>query len=240
MLLNLAVNAMKASSEGGIVTLWAELAADRPEVRLGVTDAGPGITAEEIESLFHRFHPLDGDDPGAVKGFGLGLAVAKDLVELHFGRMAVQSEVGKGSTFSFGLPLAEPEVLLEACLQRLGERPRPGWVGLAVATIDSTAKPAAANVVDEFLQRIAGAADMAVQVAPGHWLLVAAGARPDEPEATLERIRAAWSETVRGRPAGLLPRLDISTVGDWNLAAGSQWPRDAFRREYDRARHQVS
>jgi signal transduction histidine kinase len=69
---------------------------------VGVSDQGPGITREDQSRLFRSFQRLD----PTIKGIGLGLRVCQILVEAHGGRIWVQSEPGKGSTFFFTLPLA--------------------------------------------------------------------------------------------------------------------------------------
>jgi signal transduction histidine kinase len=76
------------------------------EVRVSVADTGPGIAAEDHARIFEEFQQTDA---GAAQreGTGLGLALSKRLVELHGGRIWVDSELGKGSTFVFTLPARE-------------------------------------------------------------------------------------------------------------------------------------
>jgi signal transduction histidine kinase len=70
-----------------------------------VEDNGPGVPPEEIPNLFQKFHQIEDHFTGQVDGAGLGLALSKRLVEAHGGRMGVESEFGKGSTFWFEMPL---------------------------------------------------------------------------------------------------------------------------------------
>jgi len=102
VLSNLIGNSIKFTSEGGAITIRAELA-DR-EVRFSVTDTGSGIAADEVPHIFERFWQAR---KTARLGAGLGLAIAKGIVEAHTGRIWAQSEVGKGSTFFFTLPLGD-------------------------------------------------------------------------------------------------------------------------------------
>jgi two-component system NtrC family sensor kinase len=74
------------------------------EVQVAVSDTGIGIAAEDLEHVFEEFRQV-GPATAKHEGTGLGLPLAKRFVELHGGRMWVESEVGRGSTFTFALPL---------------------------------------------------------------------------------------------------------------------------------------
>jgi signal transduction histidine kinase len=99
---NLIGNAVKFTEPGGRVTVSAKPVRD--EVELRVQDTGPGIPAEGIPHLFERFWQGDSGDR---RGIGLGLAIAKGIVEAHGGRINVESEVGSGTSFTFTLPLVK-------------------------------------------------------------------------------------------------------------------------------------
>jgi signal transduction histidine kinase len=101
---NLLSNAVKFTPEGGSVVV-ASARVDG-EVRVSVTDTGPGIVAEEQERIFEEFHQTDVGVQQR-EGTGLGLALSKRLVELHGGRIWVESEPGHGSRFVFTLPIRE-------------------------------------------------------------------------------------------------------------------------------------
>jgi signal transduction histidine kinase len=101
---NLLSNAVKFTPEGGSV-LIASARVDG-EVHVSVTDTGPGVVAEEQERIFDEFHQTDVGVQQR-EGTGLGLALSKRLVELHGGRIWVESEHGHGSCFIFTLPLKE-------------------------------------------------------------------------------------------------------------------------------------
>jgi signal transduction histidine kinase len=106
VLANLVDNAIKYSPRGGPIRVRIWPAADG-QVGISVTDRGNGIPPEAIDHLFERFYRVEGAVAG-VKGAGLGLFICKSLVEAHGGRIAVESTLGAGSTFSFTLPaLAE-------------------------------------------------------------------------------------------------------------------------------------
>jgi PAS domain S-box-containing protein len=97
---NLLDNAFKFSHEGGSVIV--STMKDENEIRISVKDQGIGISADELPFIFDAFHR--GKAGEKVKGFGLGLAAVKAIVEAHGGRVTVESELGKGSTFKVILP----------------------------------------------------------------------------------------------------------------------------------------
>jgi signal transduction histidine kinase len=106
VLSNLAGNSCKFTPRGGRVTL--SVGRDGPDVHFRVEDTGPGIAPEHREKIFDRFFQTDAHGAGAVKGLGLGLNIAKDIVTLHGGRLWVDSEPGKGSRFHFTIPPSAP------------------------------------------------------------------------------------------------------------------------------------
>ena len=103
VLLNLLANALKQTAHGS-VTLHAHVnAAD--EVIIGVSDTGEGIAPADLGQLFQRFKQVDGNIVRRRRGTGLGLVISRELVEMHGGRIWVESAEGKGSDFLFALPL---------------------------------------------------------------------------------------------------------------------------------------
>jgi signal transduction histidine kinase len=101
ILLNLLSNAIKFTPDGGQIFLKANTEGNHLVVK--VKDTGAGIAAEEKQKLFRPYYHLS-TDRTSIPGLGLGLSITKQLVELHGGAIWVQSEPGKGSTFSFSLP----------------------------------------------------------------------------------------------------------------------------------------
>jgi signal transduction histidine kinase len=102
VVLNLLSNAVKFTPEGGEVSVRAARVDGALEVT--VSDTGIGIAPEDLAAVFDEFRQVGGDDARKREGTGLGLALARKFVELHGGRIAVTSAVGKGSSFSFTLP----------------------------------------------------------------------------------------------------------------------------------------
>lgn len=111
VLMNLIGNAIKFTPAGGSVTVSvSRLRSPEPGVLVSVADTGVGIRPEDQQLIFEKFRQVgNGPAGGGIRGTGLGLSLARHLVELHGGRIWVESEPGKGSTFCFTLPLEEVE-----------------------------------------------------------------------------------------------------------------------------------
>ena len=104
--INLISNAIKFTPEGGTITVDAHLNNDI--VKVEVTDTGIGISQKDIAQLFDEFYRVDNQINQDVKGTGLGLPLAKKIVEAHGGKMWITSQLKKGTTFHFTLPLKQP------------------------------------------------------------------------------------------------------------------------------------
>jgi len=112
ILYNLLSNAVKFTPDGGRIRI--EAAREDEVVAISVVDTGMGIPSEEHESVFDKFYQVGATTKGVREGTGLGLAITKRLVEQHGGRIWVQSELGKGSRFTFTLPLPETVIAPES------------------------------------------------------------------------------------------------------------------------------
>lgn len=126
VLFNLLTNAIRFT-ERGSVTVTARV--EPEEIVVSVADTGPGIPPDQREAVFDEYRQLGRPRDGAETGKGLGLAIAKRFVQLHGGRIWVESQVGQGSVFSFSLPLQEkvtirPTYSSPTPLPRLGTKPR--------------------------------------------------------------------------------------------------------------------
>lgn len=108
VLLQLLDNAVKFTPQGGSVTL--NVADEGHRVRFAVHDTGIGIPASRLEEIFDDFRQLDGSATRRYGGTGLGLALVRRIVEAHGARVHVESQEGRGSTFSFALPASTERV----------------------------------------------------------------------------------------------------------------------------------
>jgi two-component system phosphate regulon sensor histidine kinase PhoR len=104
VLLNLVDNAVKYAAEGKELVVSLRRRADR--VLLAVADKGPGVNVEERERIFERFYRAKAARNRPVRGSGIGLSLVKHIAEAHGGGIDVESELGKGSTFTVWLPVA--------------------------------------------------------------------------------------------------------------------------------------
>jgi len=105
VILNLMSNAARFTEEGGITVRAIR---KNQDIVISVSDTGPGIPPEEAERIFEPFHQSSGALWRSKGGSGLGLSISKQFVELHGGRMWLESKLGVGSTFYFKLPITPP------------------------------------------------------------------------------------------------------------------------------------
>ena len=101
VMINLLSNAFKFAEKGGITVEVRDLG---EEVRCAVKDTGPGISHENLERLFSKFEQFGKPSTSSEKGSGLGLVISKSIIEAHGGRIWVEGESGRGSSFIFTLP----------------------------------------------------------------------------------------------------------------------------------------
>ncbi len=104
VIINLLSNAVKFTDSGSVtISAWQ----DEQEILVQIADTGSGIPADYQDQVFEKFKQVKDQQQGKPKGTGLGLPICKEIIEYHGGRIWVESEVGKGSVFSFSVPLQE-------------------------------------------------------------------------------------------------------------------------------------
>ena len=96
-------NALRHSTQGDTIIIHTEVQDNSAIIK--ITDTGVGIAEDDLDRIFERFYRLD--KAGSTRGFGLGLPIAKAVVESLDGNITVESELGKGTTFQIKLPLSE-------------------------------------------------------------------------------------------------------------------------------------
>jgi signal transduction histidine kinase len=150
VLLNLLSNAVRFTDTGGI---RVSIGLEGEQICVSVADTGPGIAVENLERVFEEFQQLDDPMNKRYDGTGLGLALSRRFVELHGGRMWVESNLGQGSRFSFTLPLAAATGFTPAN----GRTPRPILMAQEVARHGPTVlvaaeEPMSANLLKRHLR----------------------------------------------------------------------------------------
>jgi signal transduction histidine kinase len=103
---NLVGNAIKYTPDRGHIRVWAEEKSG--QILIHVQDSGIGISADDQKDLFTKFYRVQRPETEDVPGTGLGLSITKTIIEKHGGRIWVNSELNKGSTFTFLLPSGRP------------------------------------------------------------------------------------------------------------------------------------
>jgi CheY-like chemotaxis protein len=131
ILTNLLSNAFKFTPEGGMVTVrvWKDaFSPEEPQTKasfISVKDTGIGIPADELPRVFDRFYQVDSSQTREHEGSGIGLALTKELVELHHGSISVRSEVGKGTEFMVQLPLGREHLKDDEIVEGEEQQPTP-------------------------------------------------------------------------------------------------------------------
>lgn len=120
VLSNLITNAIKYTEKGGRISL--SLCERQDDVVVVVEDTGAGIAAEHQCHIFNKFYQIARKAGPGYNGSGLGLSLSKEIVAAHDGKMWVESELGKGSTFYFSLPKTSPRIVLNKHLKTLADR----------------------------------------------------------------------------------------------------------------------
>jgi PAS domain S-box-containing protein len=213
ILINLAVNAIKFSGEPGVVRVWAKADPHGPGVLLGVTDNGAGIDADRQSEIFERFKQLGGSIRGSCKGFGLGLSIAKELVDLNLGELQLESQRGTGTTFMCSLPPYDPAEIVRRYLKRLQSLNRLAEtpVTLLVAEIPLEVDLALAQETNDFLHHILQRNDLIFRTLPHRWAILA----PVEGTALkrmLQKLERSMEDENRNRPRGPLPEVDFNVL----------------------------
>lgn len=158
---NLLSNAFKFTTRGQVsMNLRVK---GKQWIEIAVTDTGPGIAGQEREKIFDRFYQVDSSQTRTHEGSGLGMALAKELVELHRGKISVESVVGQGSTFTVLLPVSsvrKEEILHGIDQSEKGETwERTHWA-VPITTRDENAEPATHTAEQPHILLVEDNADM--------------------------------------------------------------------------------
>lgn len=222
VIVNLVTNAMKFCGNPGSVRLWAEERTDQEELIIGVTDNGPGIDEEGLAEIFQRFKQLKTQLNSSTKGFGLGLNIAKELVDLNFGEMSVESQVGKGTTFSFSVPLDNSSSVMTRYLDRTQRLSNSeSVVALVFARIEQDTPDTDKEDMDAFFNYLLRTNDLLFRTGTCEWLFVLSIPCLELSE-FVTRLESEWEKTNRNRPFGPLPGYKLNIEGKWKIKVDSE------------------
>lgn len=228
---NLAVNAIKFSDEGGKVRLWVQGEPHKHQIIVGVTDSGPGIDSESLSLIFERFNQADNQLKATVKGFGLGLNIANQFCRINLGELKVKSQIGKGSTFYFTLPIADPPEVFSRWMK--SQCSPDDSLQLVHITLEKAENESLTSEFDSFLNCFLRKCDVLFRTSNDQWLLVLAGPE-NEADRWSHRIRDEFQKHNRNRPMGPLPAFQAETLTKWDTRLERSEVLENFRESYSR------
>ncbi len=217
VIINLATNAIKFCGQPGQVRIWAKRDDERREVTVGITDNGPGISQESLQLIFERFKQVGGNPRGSTKGFGLGLNIAKELVQLNLGEVSVESACGDGSTFWFTIPYALPQEVMRRYADRVTHSCNgTSAVSLLQVGVSELVDEELAEDCHRFLNTLLRRNDLLFPISTRQWLL----ALPEERaglDKFRDRLKVARRTANRNRPTETLPEFEFEVLDTWPL-----------------------
>jgi anti-sigma regulatory factor (Ser/Thr protein kinase) len=230
VIVNLVTNGIKFCASDGVVRLWARSDEENREILVGVTDDGPGIPLEKQRAIFDRFSQLDTVQKQSTKGFGLGLAIAKELVHANLGELSIESIPGQGSTFTFTLPFAEPDKIFRQYLSRVTSLAQDAFELCFIrATAGDRVSKKEADDLDVFLGHNIRRNDIVIRASDLTWVVVLFVPKMEHAD-SIDRIERAHAELSRNRPFGPLPSLEWDVQGTWSVDTPPQMLLEQFDR----------
>lgn len=209
---NLAANAIKFTDDGaGRVHISAKYLAEDGDVEFSVSDNGPGINPDDLKRMFNRFQQLGTSTQSSTKGFGLGLNIARELVDLNYGQMRVESQLGEGTTFYFTVPVDDWSEIVRRYCKRLAATSRLSSVVVVSVQTDQNVTEAGMRDMDAFWRFTQRQTDLIRRTGEREWKLLIACC-PDELEHVIDRFKSEHTEVSRSRPRPL-PELTFETLG---------------------------
>ena len=155
-MINLLSNALKFTPEGGevsvIVTSGRGAQLHTPTVQIAISDTGIGIPADRLDKIFDRFYQVQGARKMEEEGTGIGLALAKELVQLHNGNIRVESEENQGTVFRVILPLGKKHLQANQIIEEPTPLSPPLVRGEEKSEVDSTGQVAPKELEVEAIQ----------------------------------------------------------------------------------------
>ncbi len=227
IIINLAVNACKFTDQGGHVRIWARNDDRAAQIVVGVTDDGPGIAPENLKAIFERFQQI-GDVRRSTKGFGLGLAITKELVEISLGDISVDSKPGEGSTFWFTIPAAEPVSLLDRFARRSGSLRRDAdHFALIAVDAGGMSGQDILEDIDDVLRLTLRSSDLMLRVSSSRWSIVSALSSADASEIQY-RLESEIGRIAEARTGERSTSPAVTVRGSWPITDDNAMLRRRF------------
>jgi signal transduction histidine kinase len=242
ILMNLIGNAIKFTPEGGEISVSPKLPdGEGGMVTISVKDSGIGIPEDQLKKVFEKFYQVEGSLHRSVSGTGLGLAITKGLVEAHQGKIWVESEVGKGSTFTFTLPVSKGEkrdphfrLVLDGAFQRAQEN----FTSLTLFLIEvlderAEAKDALLDQLEETVKKcIYRKSDIVLQREKGKILSILCEVELKGAQVIRQRIEGEIQKLfIKGRDNPPVIKLGVATYPEEAVSK-----RNLFRRAKEKLR----
>jgi two-component sensor histidine kinase len=205
VILNLGMNAIKYCGEPGRVCIAA--VPEQDALRVMVTDNGAGIPTADVVKIFQRFYQRETDDWKSTRGFGLGLGIARELVELNFGSIGLSSGPSQGTEFSFTVPIAGLANILRSYSNHIGTH-FPNITRVRVYRLLPSTDIKITPKIDSFLCRCLHTAEILIPFENG-WLLVSDACMEGK---TLDRIQAIIDRRVTTRSSTSIRGLQTKQV----------------------------
>ena len=214
VLINLAGNAIKFSGRSAKVRIAAAVDPLSPQVVVSVSDNGPGIDEPRLGELFKRFKHFGAPQRRSAGEVGLGLSIAKELVQLNFGEIRIDSQLGKGSTFSFSVPQCDPLEVTRRYLRQ--PRVASRKLSLVEVVVGRIEEPCSGEDVHAFLNCLVRKHDVMFRTGTHRWLILLS-ASTAETDHFLARVRQTRLDTNCNRPYGALPEICLTRLGAWSM-----------------------
>jgi signal transduction histidine kinase len=218
---NLVSNAIKFCDEDcGQVHVGIEHDVIGGDIKVSVSDNGPGIDTDGLSRMFERFQQLGTSTQSSTKGFGLGLNIARELVDLNYGVISVDSEVGKGTTFRFTVPVDDWPEIIRRYTSRLARGDANATIIAVQADADDTNGESVSQDIDAFWRFTERQPDLIRKTDSATWTLLIA-CDVEEIDGIIEKFKSNHKQVSRNRPQPL-PALSFSTLGCFTAAADAE------------------
>ena len=216
VLTTLTTKAIRSCSEPGHVHISISVDSARSEVTVSVSDNGPGLDASELNMLLTRFQQPGLSTQRCDQEFGLDLTIARELADLNWGHITVESKLGVGSTFSFTLPVNDHVTIVSrnlSRLTRLNTVPSIACVRVALADCDDEWD---ADQIDAFWMYTLQRHDLVLKQRDHVWILLLPTQRTHV-GSMIERIEFERLRVNQNRFHGALPPLEFAIIGVFDI-----------------------